>query len=75
MSRKPYASDISDEEWHFVAPYLTLITEEAPQRRYSLREVFNALRWLARERAMTAKSAATAARSTWRAIRWASWWC
>ena len=48
MSRKPHASDISDEEWHFVAPYLTLITEEAPQRRYSLREVFNALRWLAR---------------------------
>jgi transposase len=31
-----------------VAPHLTLIDEEAPQRRYPLREVFNALRWLAR---------------------------
>jgi transposase len=48
VTRKPYPSDISDEEWHFVAPYLTLIDEAAPQRRYSLREVFNALRWLAR---------------------------
>ena len=25
-----------------------MIDEQAPQRRYSLREVFNALRWLAR---------------------------
>lgn len=48
MNRKPYPSDISDEEWNFVAPYLALIDEEAPQRRYALREVFNALRWLAR---------------------------
>jgi transposase len=48
VTRKPDPSDISDEEWHFVAPYLTLIDEAAPQRRYSLREVFNALRWLAR---------------------------
>lgn len=46
MNRKPYPSDISDEEWNFVAPYLTLIDEEAPQRRYPLREMFNALRWL-----------------------------
>jgi transposase len=42
MRRKPYPSDISDEEWNFVAPYLTLIDEEAPQRRYPLREMFNA---------------------------------
>ena len=41
MSRKPYPSDVSDEEWNFVAPYLALIDEQAPQRRYSLREVFN----------------------------------
>lgn len=46
--RKPYPSDVSDEEWAFVAPYLTLMTPAAPQRRYSLREVFNALRWLVR---------------------------
>jgi transposase len=47
MERKAYPSDISDEEWGSVAPYLTLMTEEAPQRDFSLREVFNGLRWLA----------------------------
>jgi len=46
--RKPYPSDVSDEEWGLVAPYLTLITEDAPQRRHDLREVFNALRWIVR---------------------------
>lgn len=44
--RKPYPTDVSDDEWAFVAPYLTLMTEEAPQRRHDLREVFNALRWI-----------------------------
>jgi transposase len=44
--RKPYPSDISDDEWAFVAPYLTLMTEAAPQRRYPLREVFNGLRYI-----------------------------
>ena len=48
MERKPYPSDVSDDEWAFVAPYLTLMTEEAPQRSHPLREVFNGLRWLAR---------------------------
>jgi transposase len=48
MARKPYPSDVSDDEWAFVVPYLTLMTEEAPQREHSLREVFNGLRWLAR---------------------------
>jgi transposase len=48
MDRHPYPSDVSDDEWAFVAPYLTLMTEDAPQRDYPLREVFNALRWLAR---------------------------
>ena len=46
--RKPYPSDVSDEEWTFVAPYLMLMTPDAPQRHHDLREVFNALRWLAR---------------------------
>ena len=45
-TRKPYPTDVSDEEWAFVAPYLTLMTEDAPQRRHDVREVFNALRWL-----------------------------
>jgi transposase len=47
-SRDTYPSDVSDEEWSFVAPYLTLMTEDAPQRDHSLREVFNALRWVVR---------------------------
>jgi transposase len=46
--RKAYPSDVSDEEWAFVAPYLTLMTEEAPQREHSLREVYNGLRYLVR---------------------------
>jgi transposase len=48
MSRKAYPSDVTDEEWHFVAPYLTLMTEDAPQRQHDMREVFNALRWMVR---------------------------
>ena len=48
MERKPYPSDISDDEWAFVAPYLTLMTADAPQREHSLREVCNGLRWLVR---------------------------
>ena len=46
--RKPYPSDVTDEEWAFVAPYLTLMRADAPQRQHDLREVFNALRWLVR---------------------------
>jgi transposase len=46
--RKPYPSDVSDDEWAFVAPYLTLMTPDAPQRRYDLREMFSALRWIVR---------------------------
>jgi transposase len=46
--RKPYPSDVSDDEWAFVAPYLTLMTPDAPQRCYDLRETFNALRWIVR---------------------------
>ena len=48
MDRKAYPSDVSDEEWALVAPYLTLMTEDAPQRDYPLREVFNGLRWIVR---------------------------
>jgi transposase len=48
MERKAYPSDVRDDEWGFVAPYLTLMTAEAPQRSHPLREVCNGLRWLAR---------------------------
>ena len=48
MKRQNYPSDVSDDEWYFVASYLTLMTEDAPQREHSLREVFNGLRWIVR---------------------------
>jgi transposase len=48
MPRKAYPSDVSDDEWAFVAPYLTLMTEDAPQRTHDLREVFNGLRYAVR---------------------------
>jgi len=41
ICRKPYPSDVSDEEWSLVVPYLTLQREDAGQREHSLREVFN----------------------------------
>src|SRR5215207_3776154 len=47
-NRKPYPTDVSDEEWAFVAPYLALLREDAPQRAHDLRELFNALRWIVR---------------------------
>jgi transposase len=47
-TRKQYPSDVSDEEWAFVAPYLALVREDAPQREHDLREVFNGLRWVVR---------------------------
>jgi transposase len=47
-ARKPYPSDVSDAEWALVAPYLCLLREDAPQRTYALREVFNGLRYLVR---------------------------
>jgi transposase len=47
-TRKAYPSDVSDQEWTFVAPYLALLREDAPQRYYDLREVLNGLRWIVR---------------------------
>ncbi len=48
MNRKTYPGDVSDGEWAFVAPYLTPMTEDAPQRIHSLREVFNDMRYIVR---------------------------
>jgi transposase len=48
MTRKPYPSDVTDDEWVFVAPYLTLMKEDAPQRDHDLRAVLNGLRWIVR---------------------------
>jgi len=46
--RTGYPSDVTDEEWEFCAPYLTLMKEDAPQRDYPLRDLFNGLRWIVR---------------------------
>ena len=43
-ARKPHPSDVSDDEWALVTPYLTLLPEAAGQREHGLREVFNGLR-------------------------------
>lgn len=43
-----YPTNVSEEEWAFVAPYLCLMKEDAPQRQHSLRTVFNALRYMVR---------------------------
>ena len=48
MPRRAYPSDVTDEEWLFVSPYLTLMREDAPQREHDLREVFNGLCWVGR---------------------------
>lgn len=42
-----YPSDVSDEEWAVAVPYLTLLAPTALQRKYELRAVFNAVRYLA----------------------------
>jgi transposase len=48
MTRKSYPSDVTDDEWAFVAPYLCLMREDAPQRDHELRDVFDGLRYLVR---------------------------
>jgi transposase len=45
-TRKSYPSDVSDTEWEFLIPYLTLMREDAPQRANDLREVYDALRYV-----------------------------
>jgi transposase len=40
--------DVSDNAWAFVAPSLTLMTEDAPQRNYPLRDIVNGLHRIAR---------------------------
>ena len=46
--RRGYPSDVSDEEWEFVVPYLLLCREDSAQREHDLREVFNGIRYVAR---------------------------
>ena len=46
IARPAYPSDVSDEEWALVAPYLALLRETSAQRDHDLREVFNGLRYI-----------------------------
>ena len=43
----PCQSDTGDDEWAFVAPYLSLPPDSAVQRRHDLRRVFDALQRIA----------------------------
>ena len=45
-TRKGSPSDVSDAEWEFLLPYLTLMKEDAPQREFPLRDLFNAIRYV-----------------------------
>ena len=51
-ARKLYSSDVSDDEWALVAPYLTLLPETARQCEHALREVFNGLRYVTKTGAL-----------------------
>ena len=48
MERQAYRSDVDDETYLFMLPYLLLIPEDAPQRKYPLREMLNAALWIGR---------------------------
>src|SRR5690242_6586977 len=43
-----YATDVSVGEWACCGPYLSLMTEDAPQRKHGLREVFSGGRYMVR---------------------------
>lgn len=47
-TRKSYPSDVSDAEWEFLLPYLTLMRADAPQRAHDMRGVLNAIRYVVR---------------------------
>ncbi len=47
-TRASYPSDVTDAEWSCIAPYLTLMKDDAPQREHDLREIFNGVRWFVR---------------------------
>lgn len=53
----PLPSDVADDEWAFLAPSLTLMREDAPQRLHPLRELVNGVRFIA-HRPPTARDAA-----------------
>jgi transposase len=48
LKRIGYGSDVTDEEWEFVLPYLLLSREDSAHREHDLRAVFNGVRYVAR---------------------------
>ncbi|NHO31492.1 IS5 family transposase [Acetobacter fallax] len=48
-ARKPYPSDLSDEERSLIVPYLLLMKEDAEQSHHDLQELFNGLRYVIRD--------------------------
>lgn len=48
VPRKASPRDVSEEAWAFCAPYLTLMKEDVPQRKYPLCVRFNGVRYLGR---------------------------
>ena len=47
-ARKPYPSDVTDAEWEFLQPFFTFMRDDAPQRKYSKRELFDGMRFVAK---------------------------
>jgi transposase len=45
---RSYPSEVTDEEWAFVTPYLAVCKEDAQQRDHGLRAVLNGLRYIVR---------------------------
>ena len=43
-ARKAYPGDVTDGEREFLAPYLTLMREDAPQRTHPPRDLLNGVR-------------------------------
>lgn len=48
MTRRGYPSDVDDDRYLFLLPYLLLSPNDARQRKYVIRDVLNALLWVAR---------------------------
>ena len=48
ITHRAYPSDVTDDEWALLLPYLLLAREDARQLQRPLRELFNALRYVVR---------------------------
>jgi hypothetical protein len=52
MNRKPYSTGVSDEEYAFTAPYLTLMSEDGSLRKHELTWLLDRLRYVVKLRAL-----------------------